>query len=376
MASTYANPPPHPHTPTDFKYSKIHKVVKVEDEMAKVKDILHKHFVFLQQVFKYYSSQGGTQTYSMGSNSFTDFSSHIRVIQKGVFELKDLDTVFIATNVDLVKSKENPERALTRYEFLEAIVRIAVNRFVRTKVLPTPSKALERLLSNHILPRARSHNPAAFRMSRLYNEQCDEVFKEFNEEITELWDHFATRRFPGEPFTLTNNQWLQLVDYCNIAEIFPELTISEAKFAFANAQELVVNEMVDTDYKTLSFPEYLEALGWLGQFTIPEDRAECDPLAPYLKSVVRAAIEAYQDKTFGKINSLDAAAAPERPVEETSDAERRKALRMKRISNPQRQICGSCCGRVREEPPIVCARKSVATDVCAHTFCALEERGD
>ena len=138
--------------------------------MKKVQMILQEHYVFLQQVFKYYASQGGSQTYSIGSNSFTDFSTHIRIIEKGVFELKDLDTVFIATNVDLVKNKENPERALTRYEFLEAIVRIAVNRFVRTKILPTPSEAVERLLCWHILPRARSHNPSAFRMSRLYNE--------------------------------------------------------------------------------------------------------------------------------------------------------------------------------------------------------------
>ena len=159
-------------------------MVKAEEEFQKVKGILRDHFVFLQQVFKYYASQGGTQTYSMGSNSFTDFASHIRIIEKGVFELKDLDTVFIATNVDLVKNKENPERALTRYEFLEAIVRIAVNRFVRTKVLTTPSEALQRLVSWHILPRARSHNPSAFRMSRLYNEECDNVFKAFEEQVS------------------------------------------------------------------------------------------------------------------------------------------------------------------------------------------------
>ena len=159
-------------------------------------------------------------------------------------------------------------------------------------------------------------------------------------QITDIWDHFATMRFPGEPYTLTDNQWLQLVDYCNIAETFPELTISEARFAFSNAQELVVNEMVDTDYKTLSYPEYLEALGWLGQFTIPEDRAECDPLSPYLEAVCRAAARTYQDKTFGKIHSLDAEAEPKR-LENMSEPERKTALRLKRIANPQRAICES-----------------------------------
>ena len=159
-------------------------------------------------------------------------------------------------------------------------------------------------------------------------------------QITEIWDNFATRRFPGEPFTLTGDQWLQLVDYCDIPETFPELTISEARFAFSNAQELVVDEMVDTEYKTLNYPEYLEALGWLGQFTIPEDRAECDPLSPYLEAVCRVAATTYKDKTFGKIHSLDAEAEPKRP-EKMSEAERRTALRLKRIANPERAICES-----------------------------------
>ena len=43
--------------------------------------------------------------------------------------LSTLDRIFIVTNVETEGVKENPDRALCRYEFWEVLVRIAAHKF-------------------------------------------------------------------------------------------------------------------------------------------------------------------------------------------------------------------------------------------------------
>lgn len=50
-------------------------------------------------------------------------------------KLADLENVFVAANLELTqeaKEKDNPDRSLTRFEFLEAIIRIAINKYHRS----------------------------------------------------------------------------------------------------------------------------------------------------------------------------------------------------------------------------------------------------
>ena len=59
-------------------------------------------------------------------------------------ELKDLDTIFIATNVQMLrrsKNDRNPDRSLVRFEFLEIVIRVAVQ--VRTLLHPPSCAAPE-----------------------------------------------------------------------------------------------------------------------------------------------------------------------------------------------------------------------------------------
>merc|ERR1711865_103690 len=70
-----------------------------------------------------------------------------------------LDTLFVAVNVednstDEAKedNKENDDRALTRFEFLEALVRIAFLKFFDTGITDDPSAAVNLLCERNIVP--------------------------------------------------------------------------------------------------------------------------------------------------------------------------------------------------------------------------------
>ncbi|KAF1780578.1 Leucine-rich repeat domain, L domain-like [Phytophthora cactorum] len=78
---------------------------------------------------------------------YTEFLSEAKILDESseYCSLPDLENVFVAANLELTqeaKEKDNPDRSLTRFEFLECIIRIATNKYFRTNVCDTPAKAL------------------------------------------------------------------------------------------------------------------------------------------------------------------------------------------------------------------------------------------
>ena len=59
---------------------------------------------------------------------FVNFVKQAKIIDQNT-TLAVIDRLFIATNVELERIDENPDRSLCRYEFFEILVRIAGSRF-------------------------------------------------------------------------------------------------------------------------------------------------------------------------------------------------------------------------------------------------------
>ncbi|KAF1786678.1 Leucine-rich repeat domain, L domain-like [Phytophthora cactorum] len=69
---------------------------------------------------------------------YTEFLSEAKILDESseYCSLPDLENVFVAANLELTqeaKEKDNPDRSLTRFEFLECIIRIATNKYFRKK---------------------------------------------------------------------------------------------------------------------------------------------------------------------------------------------------------------------------------------------------
>ncbi|KAG4036850.1 hypothetical protein PC123_g27582, partial [Phytophthora cactorum] len=105
---------------------------------------------------------------------YTEFLSEAKILDESseYCSLPDLENVFVAANLELTqeaKEKDNPDRSLTRFEFLECIIRIATNKYFRTNVCDTPAKAVDKLLQENIQPVA-SEDANEFRSRFLYTE--------------------------------------------------------------------------------------------------------------------------------------------------------------------------------------------------------------
>lgn len=57
-----------------------------------------------------------------------------------------IDRLFIAANYAVEKHKNNPERSLLRTNFIEILIRIAIEKYEKTNKCNTISEAFEMLL--------------------------------------------------------------------------------------------------------------------------------------------------------------------------------------------------------------------------------------
>lgn len=106
-------------------------------------------------------------------NQFTEFCQVCLLQDNSTMKLKDIDTLFIATNVPSERARVVQTQArksgnvLVRFEFLESIVRLAKKKFFNTGAAPNYADAVEMLLKNHILPLGPHEDVIDFRETHL-----------------------------------------------------------------------------------------------------------------------------------------------------------------------------------------------------------------
>ena len=110
----------------------------------------------------------------------------------------DLDTIFIAVNVVAPGEKQegNSSKTISRYEFMEAIVRIALRKFNKM----TPSNALKQLLDNYIIENANWDDTRKWRIEKLWLEQIDTIYKNYLSALKWIYaKHVGRYTLPGRP---------------------------------------------------------------------------------------------------------------------------------------------------------------------------------
>ena len=80
---------------------------------------------------------------------FADFCVDMSIPDKGC-SIAKIDMAFIATNVELQRNDENPDKDLNRCEFWEILVRLANEKYKKTGQADRISTALRKLLKDNI----------------------------------------------------------------------------------------------------------------------------------------------------------------------------------------------------------------------------------
>ena len=144
----------------------------IPDEVEDVGMVLWNVHDLLTSIYTYYSICSGSISDGIGLNAWTDFTDEFKLVSKTskYCKRKDVDMIFLEVNAKTklaarelknqtsartaaVAVDAGSEISLSRLEFYQALVRLAICKYVKSGEIPDVSDAVERLVSTDIMNR-------------------------------------------------------------------------------------------------------------------------------------------------------------------------------------------------------------------------------
>lgn len=100
-------------------------------------ELLHRVYKQYKETYKYLSALNPIgDTFAISSLIFTDFLNNSGIIDEKTLKSVDVPIKFIVTSTgsEIKNNPRNPERGLIRCQFMEAIVRIAEEKYIKSQV--------------------------------------------------------------------------------------------------------------------------------------------------------------------------------------------------------------------------------------------------
>jgi hypothetical protein len=233
-----------------------------KDDLRGIAHVMENHFQVLKDAFKYYSSTS-MEKYTMAWNAFTDFTNRTQIPDKEGCGTTNIDMIFIACNMTGPKCKSNPQRSLLRFQFLQAVIQLAIAKYYKKETKDSFSKAdaVNKLLTDNIVPFAERGQGESFRKTRLWNEPCDTLYKAAMADLKRIFKMYS--ELEHKPLTdkykyLNVSEWMKLCEHVNLVD--KVFTVREVKLAYILAQQTEENEFTHQDHQQLSWVEFIEAI--------------------------------------------------------------------------------------------------------------------
>tara|TARA_B110000285_G_scaffold223005_1_gene277916 strand:+ start:112 stop:651 length:540 start_codon:yes stop_codon:yes gene_type:complete len=135
----------------DVKYWKMPKVIKDRNERERLYTVIQKRMPQLKAQFIYMASRSLYPAISL--NEWSSFVRKANIIDKNCTS-QMIDSHFVVVNFEAEDQGENPDKALIRFEFIELLVRIARDKYLKSRICDNIIEAFEMLLDKNFLPAA------------------------------------------------------------------------------------------------------------------------------------------------------------------------------------------------------------------------------
>ena len=180
--------------------------------------------------------------------------------------------------------------ALSRSEFLETVVRVAIDKFHRSQLVKTEVEAVEKLVFDHLLPAVGALESDKWRYGRYFNEECATLLTGFEPELSRLYT-----RFSGRYALLGERTGMSLEEFQLCCAELLSKGISQRLCGLCFQLALSTQTDCFKRQSQLSFVEFLEALARAVDFgdsqepekAILTSRWDSEPLDRKLGAVLR-----------------------------------------------------------------------------------------
>eukprot|EP00358_Blepharisma_japonicum_P001299 CAMPEP_0202955260 /NCGR_PEP_ID=MMETSP1395-20130829/51643_1 /ASSEMBLY_ACC=CAM_ASM_000871 /TAXON_ID=5961 /ORGANISM="Blepharisma japonicum, Strain Stock R1072" /LENGTH=375 /DNA_ID=CAMNT_0049671631 /DNA_START=936 /DNA_END=2060 /DNA_ORIENTATION=- len=243
----------------DWKHSRLMNFVKNQADQDKVKDILKANYKHIRETYKFLAAFSGSEIFSIGSNVLTDFLNQCQILDSN-YAASDLGVNWNSCIVPKEKGQlYNPGSALVRYEFMEIMVRIANDRYIRNKICTTVAESIQKLLDEHLLAVMRNNDTNKWRFDKYVCEEVDLVLKAHKPILDALFRKYSGKKtLPGMKAFMSLEEFRQLCSEAGL--INDNFAAREIDLCFTQAMMTQVDELYKKRHIEMSFVEFLEAL--------------------------------------------------------------------------------------------------------------------
>lgn len=235
----------------DKKHLKLSRVIKDENALSQVNEVLLRNFQVIKEIFD--ATSASSSYPNIGWLDFSNFCDRCQILDNRFLNRSAIDRAFIAVNVDFDDLDDNPAQELCRYEFLEIIVRLAICKY---QDLPlTQAQMTQKMIEDHIFKYADPSQAIKFRREKLYTNEVNNILEANLSNCQELFKKYRERM----------GRWISLEGYKKLIknsglQIKDEVVVK----VFAFSKMSILDEMNNADsYDRMVFVEFLESIGRL-----------------------------------------------------------------------------------------------------------------
>lgn len=243
----------------DWRHSRIPNFIRNPEEQIALKTAIRQVYGQIKLTYKNLSAYGGSDIFSIGSNVFTDFLNECKIIDN-LYGPSDLGVNLNSTLIQKEKGQVyNPGNSLIRYEFIEIIVRVAGDRYIRNKICSSNLEAFQKLLKEHLWPVINKFTSEKWRIEKYFCEEVDLVLKVNKQIFLALFKKYSGKHtLPGKKPFMSLEEFRML---CNDAGLVGDnFATREIDVCFSQAMMTQVDELYVKRHLEMNFFEMLEAL--------------------------------------------------------------------------------------------------------------------
>jgi hypothetical protein len=235
---------------------------------------------------------GSSEYPCITANFLTDFLNSCNVFDN-LYVMSDLGVNWNAVIIPKIKGQlYNPGNALVRYEFLEILVRIAHDRYIRTKQLKSILNAITLLFESYLLPYMIQFDSNKWRVERYWNEDVELTFKAYKAILDAVYQRYSGRKsLPGQkPFVSVE----EFRDLCNEASLVNDwFTSRDIELVYGLGMMTRVDEIFKKTHVEMKYVEFLEAIGRLcdmasykGNLELTTEELKSLPLSKKIQNIM------------------------------------------------------------------------------------------
>ena len=240
------------------------KDLLIPEEKDKIKNILKQNYKVIIDTYKFLSANSGSKIWQIDQNQITEFAQNCKGLIDNKYLINDFLVKFTevqSNSIDKSEQKNNPnipEKNIIRYQFMMLLVKIAKDKYFRTKQIEKLSDAVEYTFINNYENYLNKFDNNKWRIERYYSEEIDNFIKAHIPIFDALFYSYGTLQINGKNdfYWLTLDNFTQL---CNklMDSNFP---VKDIPVIFNSSIKLVIDEIHSEKQYNMSFPEFLEAI--------------------------------------------------------------------------------------------------------------------